>query len=138
MAKRQQKSSDKCRAKGCRKPRVPGLAFCEKCLAKNDAPESVVRLTEVEALRWGKADAELRNMQQGIQINKFEIERVTREANQRIAELNQLIAVAEAEILAKKPAYLALVNEFAAKYGIPADKMTIDPDTRRIRDLSKT
>lgn len=130
----------------CKKRRVLDNLYCQKCLDKqemeNDPHHGLPRLTEVEAERWGRLDAEIRNYllsqklkQAELQILEYqEKERQQRHAlvlaqkNNEIEELRQRVLVARQE-------YDKLTDSFAAKYNISKTKMVIDPDTRVIREL---
>ena len=128
-----------CNTYGCRKIAVVGSVFCPICGPKNDGPNVVVKVTELEALRFAMVDTEARNDSQAIQLIDYKIaevkKRVELELNQLSMQRRQLVAAIEA----RKPAYQELVKTLAEKYGIDdTSKMTIDPDTGVIRDLSKT
>jgi hypothetical protein len=127
-----------CEVKGCRKTALEDGGQCRVCMGNNDPQEMVVKSTELEALRWSKFDTELRNDQQAMQILRYKYNEVKNKAEQEMAWLQAQQQQLEASITARKPEYLALVAALAEKYGIKdPGKMTIDPDTLVIRDLSK-
>ena len=127
-----------CKTKRCMKTALVDSVFCAGCAGKNDPVESVVKTTEVEALRFAKLDGELRNDRQALQIFDFKMADIKAKAEKEISDLaHQRRQVSEA-ITARKPEYQQLVKSLAEKYGIEdSSKMTIDPDTCVIRDLSK-
>ena len=101
------------------------------------AHESVVRINETEALRFGKLDAEMRNHIQGIKIIELEHADMKRDFNDRLrSKSDEKVALTRA-IESVRPEYEELVKTLAKKYKIPDHKkMSIDPDSRAIRDLS--
>lgn len=127
-----------CKTKRCMKTALDDGIFCPGCAKNNDPAEVVVKTTELEALRWAKLDTEFRNDRQAIQIFDFKCKEIKDKAEQEIAGLVNQRAQLEAAITARKPEYQELVKSLAKRYGIkdPA-RMTIDPDTQVIRDLSK-
>lgn len=100
--------------------------------------DMTIRLTEIEALTFGKLDAEIRNAAQGIQIANYrkqefriEYENKCRKEDNSVAELNMTIKKL-------KPEYEALVEELIKKYNIKdRNRMSIDPDTRIIREIEE-
>jgi len=98
--------------------------------------DMTVRLTEIEALKFGKLDAEIRNAAQGIQIANYrkqelrmEFESKCRKEDESMAELNGLIKKL-------KPEYEELLEELIKKYNIrDRNHLSIDPDTRIIREV---
>lgn len=113
--------------------------FCAACAPLNDAPNIVLKCSELEALRFAKIDTEARNDNQALQILDFRIRETRSRAELELAQLTTQKHQLQAAIEARKPVYLALVKELAEKYGIEdPSKMTIDTDTGVIRDLSKS
>ena len=103
-----------------------------------EAHEKVVKLTETEALMFGKTDAEMRNNLQGIQLKDFELDQARREylgKKQVLEQQKQALLLATQEL---KPRYDDLVQTIAKKYKIKdPKKMSIDPDSGTLRDLTK-
>lgn len=127
-----------CKAKRCMKTALHDSVFCEGCVEKNDPANLVLKTTEVEALRFAKLDAELRNDRQAIQLFDYRMNDIKNRAEREIAALAHQRQQVEAAITARKPEYQQLVLSLAEKYGIEdPSKMTIDPDTCVIRDLSQ-
>lgn len=148
MAKKKKKKpeSNKCLAKGCRLVRRDGTEFCRKhqngasteATADVAPEEGVIRLDNVDALRFGKIDAELRNAVQGQTIIDFKMSELNTMHKQRIKELQANREHLCALVAASKGQYLELVDKLAKKYGIDdPSQMTIDPDNGIVRDLRK-
>ena len=128
-----------CATKGCRKTAVAGSVFCPVCGPANDGPNVVVKVTELEALRFARVDTETRNDSQAIQLIDYKIAEVRKRAELDLNQLSMQKRQLALAIEARKPAYQELIKTLAEKYGIEdTSKMTIDPDTGVIRDLSKT
>ena len=153
MSKKVKKSLSECKTKGCHEPQLEGAAFCAKHLVQNDPQERVEKVTEIEALRWAKTYAEVENCRQAIRLCQYEIEKVEREArdkieeqtrqitvaaNRQIAGLRQKIQIEEADIARSKPFYDDLVKGLSEKYNIPVEGMVIDPENRIIRDMTSS
>jgi hypothetical protein len=121
-----------CDHPGCTRKRVSG-AYCKKHLGDADAVESVMRLTEIEALKFNRIDVEIRNSLQGQRLADFEIDKAERDAQDlkrlKMLEKARLQAIVER----MKPEYEALVKSIAEKFNLDPTTMTIDPDTRVIR-----
>jgi hypothetical protein len=127
-----------CKTKKCMKTAAADQDLCPVCLDNADADSKVLKVTEVEALRFAKLDAELRNDRQALQIFDFKMSEIKDKAEKEITDLSNQRQQVSAAITARKPEYQQLVKALADKYGIEdPSKMTIDPDTCVIRDLSK-
>jgi hypothetical protein len=127
-----------CKTKGCRKSALAESELCKTCTSNAEASEQVVRVTEIEALRFGKLDAEMRNDRQAVQLLDYQMTAIKNKAEADISNLNRQKQQLLSGITARKPEYKALINDLAEKYGIEdPNKMTIDPDTGVIRDLSQ-
>jgi hypothetical protein len=96
----------------------------------------VPRLTEVESLRFGKFDAELRNVMQGIQLKEYEIEKAQREYQEKRNSLMNQKTELVLKQQALKPQYVEMVEGLAKKYKMDSTKMTIDPDSGIIREIT--
>lgn len=146
MAKRGSslKGRKKCVEGGCRKFQIAGERFCE--YHANDAPERAAKVSEMDALRFGKLDAEMRNHLGGMRIADLELERLDRQMDKAKTDYvntkTQLVSQKRALqglVDQLKPEYDSLVNRIAEEHGIESPKsMSIDPETRVVRDLSKT
>lgn len=147
-----------CSTEGCRKfvALNSNSSYCPKCLELQkleDFADAVMKLDELEANRWGRIDAEIRNAIQGQRIKDLEM---------RVSELEELLRrqkveaeeqklrevyerkrtdrtimkqklVSEVSNLRKE--YEELTESIAKKYKIDKNKMSIDPNTGTIREL---
>lgn len=102
-----------------------------------EALEKVLRVEEIEALRFAKLDTEIRNAQQAVRLADFELDKARREYEAQVRALQSMKVANESAIQSLKPSYTALVAEIAQKYGIEPGNVIIDPDTLIIRDGSK-
>ena len=100
---------------------------------KEEVDPNVLQLTELEALRWGKMDAEMRNVLQGIRLEDLEIESLTRTyvIQKQTREAMKLKLLAEVE--RRKKEYEAFTKQLAEKYHVDLARMAIDPETGVIR-----
>jgi hypothetical protein len=94
---------------------------------------------ELAILRWARMDAEIRNALQGIKLTELEMS----DAHRKYLDLKLTKEMERRALLSKadamKEEYAALVQEIATKHGIQdPTKMSIDPDTGTVRDLSST
>ena len=96
---------------------------------------NVLKLTEVEALRWGKMDAEMRNTLQGARLEELELELLARNYVQQKQAKEALRQRLLLEIEQRKKEYTEFTATLAEKYKINPEKMAIDPDTGVIREL---
>lgn len=134
VATREKKA--KCQAPKCRRTAAAGSQMCEQHTSEASNPvDSVDRISQIEALSWAKLDTEIRNHLQGAKILELEMEVAERNhREQQTARQNnrkQLLNAVEV----KRREYINLVKEIAEKRGLDPEKITIDPDTRTIRDL---
>jgi hypothetical protein len=95
-------------------------------------PNGEKRLSEMEALRFGKQDAELRNIITAIRGCDLELKILEHEyavGRSKIASnklrLEQLLAQ-------KRPMYQQLTKKIADRFDVDITKMSIDPDTREV------
>ena len=117
------------------KAETPSLSLVEGAEASGvvagSPDDGVQKLTEVEALRFGKLDAEIRNARMGMDLSRHEIVRL----NQQIAAIrNQIARVNDHLEKELQPAYNRFVSGLAKKYEIPVNRLVIDPDIGTIRD----
>lgn len=138
VSAKQRTPRKRCSLNGCRKLRLDTTEFCRDHQNEVDPGEKVVKLDELDALRFGKADAEIRNAVQGQQLIDYKISKIQEEANAKIKALNmeklQLISVVKNH----QGNYKELVKGIADTYGIPdPSQMAIDPDNGTVRDLRK-
>ena len=103
---------------------------------QEDVFDNVLIMTDLEALKFGKMDAEIRNAALSMQLIGYlkkdirtEFEGKMRAEDEKMAALNKLINTL-------RPEYEALIEELMKKYEIKdRTKMSIDPDTKIIREL---
>jgi len=101
----------------------------------DDGDEGVVKLSELDALRFGKLDSDIRNHLQGVQLADMKILSVQREAREQVTSLEVQRERLRAMAKSLQPQYDALVKELADKHGIPDPKrMIIDPEAGTVRD----
>lgn len=97
--------------------------------------DSVVKLSEMDSLRFGKLDAEVRNAMQGIRIATLEIDQANTLHAARLGSLETHRAQLKSHLETLRPQYDALVREIATKHGIDDPKhMVVDPETGTVRD----
>ncbi len=131
----------RCSVPKCRKKAIEG----SKCTSHAEAAfpiDRVVRVTELEAARFAALDAEIRNSIQGTKILELEIEAA--DGNLRTVALrhkadqnkrNADKAAIEAAVQIKRAEYTDFVTALGEKYDLDPQQMTVDPDTRLLRDL---
>ena len=108
--------------------------------------DAALKMTDVEALRLGKLDAEVLRLrdqiallEQSIAISEMKVQEQLKAIQQQLeeykaqkgAEKHQLIGVFNA----KHAEYKREVQAVCAKYGLDPEKFTYDPDTGILRDL---
>jgi len=103
---------------------------------KTKDADLVRHLTELEALQFGKLDAEMRNRIQGVKIADLELEKFDRTCQEQRVHLLAQKQALTLEINTSKPKYEAFIRRLAKKYRIQdPDKMTIDPDVGVIKEF---
>ena len=109
-----------------------------------NAVEGILKVDELESVRFAQLDAELRNHLQMIRI--IDLEHAKAETDLRDLAAKHQHAQAqrvsqkqfyETQVGLKKKEYLEFVTGLGKKYGLDHTKMSIDPETRTIRDLTK-
>jgi len=101
-----------------------------------DIFDEIMKMTEIESLKFGKIDAEIRNAALSIQISNFHKQFLKTEFEMKSKEEDEKIASFNALIRKLKPEYDRLIKELATKYNISdVSKMSIDPDTKIIREI---
>lgn len=128
-------SYTRCATAGCRKKARVDSVFCDNCYVASFPIEGVQRVTEIEALTFSALDTEIRNHIQGVRILDLEMtqeqQKFTLQQKDRAARRENLLAA----VAAKKDEYSTFVKDLAKRYDLDPEKMTIDPDTRAIRDM---
>jgi len=121
---------------------VSGESEAQGQLEAENPIEGVQRVTELEAAKFSALDAELRNTLQGIRILDLETE--TAENNLRNiiarhqsdqAQRQSQKKLLEGVVVTKRDEYTRFVKTLADTYGLDPAKMSIDPETRTLRDL---
>jgi len=104
--------------------------------------DGVQRVTELEAAKFAALDAELRNTLQGIRILDLETETAENAFRSSVARHQSDQAqrqsqkkMLEGAVVVKKDEYTRFVKTLAESYGLDPAKMSIDPETRTLRDL---
>jgi hypothetical protein len=97
--------------------------------------DHIVKLTELEAATFKATDAEVRNALQGLKILELEMRESERKFYDEKETRLRMIDNLKNQQEVKYKEYRNLVEEISKKYKIDPHSMTIDPDTRVIRDL---
>lgn len=104
-----------------------------------EEPQLGQYLTELESLKLGKLDAEMRNAAQGLRLIELEMYREKRKFEEYCATKNAESKVLTSLLATLQPQYEGVILSIAKKYGIQDPKnMLFDPDTGLIRDMSPT
>lgn len=112
-------------------------SFCAKHAAENDATERVNKLSELDAAKYGKLDAEIRVCLQGMRLADYDVEQIRNTANAQIATQMAHKAKLQIQVNNLKNEYDPLVARIAKQFGIKDPKqMTIDTDSGIVRDLA--
>lgn len=130
-----------CETEGCRKLAKPGVGLCAPCeKAQHEAQfpiDGVVKISAVRAMRWDVLETRLRNYGQGVKILVQEMELAKRDFQAaqaaRVQKKDELVAAAQAAT----QEYQDLTKAIADELGLDHKQMSIDPDTRVVRDLRK-
>ena len=135
----------KCSTKSCRKAAVKN-GLCAKHAPQEPATEyaidSVMRVTELEVAQFTAKDAEIRNALLSAKNLELEIEKAERtftdlglrhkfEQDKRRAQLDALKKNGDMQ----RGAYTTFVTELAQKYHLDPQHISIDTESRVIRDL---
>lgn len=127
----------RCEFANCKKCAKDGEKYCIIHLnqQKQVHPiEKVVKVTEVECLKFLKVDTELRNAIQGVRIKELEINNFKQEYEIQSSKMRHELMLLKDNM----SIYLKNNKEFvlylSKKYGIISEDIVIDTDTRIIRD----
>jgi len=135
------KGRKQCKTPGCRKRAPLGKLYCKECQADLDEAafpiDKVMKMTDLEAYKFSSLDTEIRNHLQGIRIVDLEkkvadIDHI-KSQERRDLQKKQLSELVES----KQGEYASFINNLASKYNLDAQKMSLDPDSKIIRDLRK-
>ena len=106
--------------------------------------DGVMKVTELEAARFAAIDAEMRNHLQSIRIIELEFGKAEQDMRDYATKFqsDQTKRVSqkqfyENQVALKKTEYLAFVTELGSTYGLDPAQMSIEPESRTIRDLRK-
>lgn len=130
-----------CSTKGCRKARVDGSEFCRDCAPAAPVEEnalepekSVLKLSELDLLKFLRTDTELHNHR--LEIKNLEQEQVIedREFDQRRATRTNRIKLLQQSIRQRQVEQKTLLMELGARYGFDATVASIDDQTGIIHE----
>jgi len=135
----------RCSVPKCRRKAVKG-PLCKPHAEEHEAAQfpvdTVVKVTPLEAAQFSALDAEIRNSLQGVRILDLEIEAAEKNIREVVTAHHAAQTVKRdnknalrVAIDAKKIEYQEFVTALGTKYGMDASQMTIDTDTRTLRDL---
>lgn len=131
-AKRQQ-----CSKPGCRRLRVTE-EYCEEHQDEIDAAlnpiDHVIRLSEMDRLRFVEVDNEVRTASQQIKILQLEQEQDSMKYTERRTARQGLVNTHSANIDALQRDYKRLMQEFGEKHGFNPAHVSIDDKTGVIRE----
>jgi len=113
------------------------------------ATDQALKMTELETLRLGKLDAEVRGLQQtislvdqSVQLSEIQVKEQIKDLEARLQEFKTKKVVEKAGLVsafnAKLTEYKAEVASVVGKYGLVADQFSYDTDTGLLRDLRTT
>ena len=126
---------------------IPLVRSRKKAQRPQQSPvEQALRMTDVEALRLGKLDAEvlrlrgqIANIEQSVVISEMKIAEQLKQIQQQLDEYKVQKAAEKSQIIgafnAKHKEYKDEVLAVCTKYGLDPEKFTYDPDTGVLRDL---
>jgi len=140
----------KCSAPKCRQSALRD-GLCERHIVELTADhmvpvpqDDVMKVSELEAAKYAALDAELRNHLQMVRILDLEFTKAEHDMRAYAAQhQNSQTQRAsqkqfyETQVGLKKNEYLDFVKSLGARYDLDPTKMSIDPETRVIRDLTK-
>jgi len=102
---------------------------------KKEDTQLGMTLTEVEALRWGKMDSDMRNDLQALRLVDYELDLLTRNYLEQKLVQETMKKRLIASIESRRIEYQELTKSLAEKYKVDLKRMVIDPDTGSIREL---
>jgi len=141
----------KCSAPKCRKPAIRD-GLCEKhtreVTTTTDGPvnpqDGVLKVDELEAARFAALDAELRNHLQSIRIIELEFGKAEQDMKEYVTKFQHEQTQRSGQrkyyqdlVTVKKAEYQDFVQSLGKKYGLDPTQMSIEPESRTIRDLRK-
>lgn len=114
---------------------APVLAPVPEDEDEEHGSDNVKKLSEVDTLRFGKLDAEMRNHMQGIHIANLEIDKINSQSQVQVKHMETQREQLKLLVEGLRPQFEAFIEELAAKHGISDPKnMVVDPETGTIRD----
>jgi len=128
-------ATKKCSERGCRKRVDVSDTLCKVHQTNEFEDLKLIRATEVEVLRFCKIDAELRNAMQSMRLLDYEIHDLKGKFQSDLMRLEA--AKQHQKVLLDQLIEMnrGVCNTIADKYGLQADKMSIDTETGILRDL---
>lgn len=137
MAAKKEKSVRKkqCATKGCRKARIDGSEFCRDCAPADEGHpaqevmDKVIKLSELDLLRFVRSDTELHNHQ--LEIKNIEQAQTidTREFDQRRAERTNRTRLLQQSIRQRQVEQKTLLADMGSRYGFDHTIASIDDQT---------
>jgi hypothetical protein len=134
MAKARKVRKPQCAEPGCRKSIVEGEDYCRVHL-EQDPTNAVMKLTELELLRFKETDTalhnhtlEIRNLDQEQQLAHVQFEQQKRVRQQRVNALKESIKIRSNE-------QRRMMESLGAKYGFDPTRTSIDDETGAIREM---
>jgi len=113
------------------------------------AADQAMKMTELETLRLGKLDAEVRGLQQtisladqSVQLSEIQVKEQIKDLEAKLQEFKTRKVVEKSGLVsafnAKLAEYKAEVSAIVGKYGLATDQFSYDTDTGLLRDLRTT
>jgi len=109
----------------------------KKSLKDVDPDDHVEKLSTVDALNFGKLDAEVRNHLLSQKNIEYQINEIRMNARTQIAALQDQKTQSEMEVKRISVEYNELVQRIADRFGLDPKQMAVDPDKGTVRDLRK-
>ena len=104
----------------------------------------VMKVDELEAARFAALDAELRNHLQSIRIIELEFGKAEQDMKEYVTKFQHEQTQRSGQrkyyqdlVTVKKAEYQDFVQSLGKKYGLDPTQMSIEPESRTIRDLRK-
>lgn len=104
----------------------------------------VMKVNELEAARFAALDAELRNHLQSIRIIELEFGKAEQDMKEYVTKFQHEQTQRSGQrkyyqdlVTVKKAEYQDFVQGLGKKYGLDPTQMSIEPESRTIRDLRK-
>ena len=119
-------------------------AVQDEVAAATSVADSVLKVNELEAARFAALDAELRNHLQSIRIIELEFGKAEQDMKEYVTKFQHEQTQRSGQrkyyqdlVTVKKAEYQDFVQGLGKKYGLDPTQMSIEPESRTIRDLRK-